>query len=177
MAAQDVPQIRTGDQVRIRICDLRQWRDLDPRTRRIVCGRGRIDGTVAELDSTSLIIESELGESREVALTSVWQIQVQQGQKSNAGRGFLIGAGAGVVSGFILCVSAECDSPSSFGPGGTGLLLGLVAISGLAGGVAGLLVGSQIRTDRWLGVPLDQVGLGVIPQPDRGVALGVSFRF
>ena len=109
----------------------------------------------------------------ECPLASVTGLDVSRGQKSHVGMGILVGAGAGALVGFAMCASTDvCGILSDNDIKGD-----VVAISVVVGGLLGLLVGVNIKTERWEEVPLDQLRVSLAPQRDGGFALGFSVRF
>ncbi len=111
--------------------------------------------------------------------STVTGIDVQNGTRSNAGRGavkgLIIGGGIGLVLG---AASAAAQSESDFlyvDPGQ--LILSSTLGGAMLGGAIGALVGATSHTPRW--VPI--VSPTAPAQPDgttgKGVALGMNLRF
>jgi len=72
--------------------------------------------------------------------------------------GLAIGAGIGVVSGFVLCAGDRCD------PGKEWAAAGVFGLTGAALGViVGLVVGSSSSTEQWGEVALPQLQVGIVP--------------
>ena len=118
-------------------------------------------------------------ETTECPLASVTRFDVSRGQKSRAGIGILVGAGAGALGAVIYCSQdknelsdeGKCvlfdDDTTPF----------QALIFGAAGGIVGGFVGYLIKTDRWEEVPIEQLRVSLTPQLDGGFALGFSVRF
>ena len=72
--------------------------------------------------------------------------------------GLAIGAGVGIVSGFVLCAGDRCDPGKEWAAAG---------VFGLAGGalgvIVGLVVGSSSSAEQWGEVALSQLQVGIAP--------------
>ena len=60
------------------------------------------------------------------------------------------------------------DSAAAVG----GFLLG-----GAVGAGLGAVIGAGFKSDRWEAVPLDRVGMSLMPRLDGGLALGMQLKF
>ena len=118
-------------------------------------------------------------ETTECPLASVTRFDVSRGQKSRAGIGILVGAGAGALGAVIYC----SQDKNEFSDEGKCVLFDddttpfQALIFGAAGGIVGGFVGYLIKTDRWEEVPLERLRVSLNPQRDGGFALGFSVRF
>jgi hypothetical protein len=128
--------------------------------------------------SGDTLLAQSNGNTIVLPLDAVTKLEVSQGQKSHTGVGavigFLVGGAAGAAIGYA---SYSCEGWSCLGYGpwpsaGVGL-----AIGGVGGLVAGALIGSAIKTDRWEEVPLDRVRVSLGPQRDGRFGFGASVRF
>jgi len=136
-------------------------------------------GTVASLVADTFVVEMEdRADALDVPFSHVTRLEVHRGQKSRAGAGALIGAGAGAATGLtvalVSCAGDECHLDGSDVTGAVVLVLG--AGSALAGAGLGALIGTAIKTDRWQLVPLDRIRVGRSPATPDGVALSVTLR-
>jgi hypothetical protein len=136
-------------------------------------------GMVAALETDTLVVQvGERADALQVPLADVTQLEVHRGQQSRADRGVLIGAGTGAAVGVItalaLCAGDKCRLDASdlsgfvavfFGVGGAGL-----------GAWIGSAIGSDIQTDRWEEVPLDEIRIGPSPVTPDGVAISLFLR-
>ena len=122
-------------------------------------------GAVAALETSTLIVNSdERADALDVPLADVTKLEVYRGQKSQAGKGALIGglvvAPIGVFTGILLHEYGErmCDSncSESSGSAGGAAVLG-AALFGTVGAGLGALMGSAFRADRWEAVHLDEI--------------------
>ena len=118
-----------------------------------------------------------------VARSAVVRLEVSQGQKRAVGEGALIGAGLGVIGGFVLSgvaasKSQSCGTPNLFGVCyvdwyGRAFRGGL--IGGAIGGAVGAALGYALRTDRWEGVPLSRAHQLALAPRGAGLALSLTF--
>ena len=72
--------------------------------------------------------------------------------------GLAIGAGVGIVSGFVLCAGDRCDPGKEWAAAGVFGLTG-----GALGAIVGLIVGSSSSTEHWSEVALSQLQVGMAP--------------
>jgi hypothetical protein len=105
----------------------------------------------------------------------VSRVEVATGAKSTKfTTGAVIGLGVGALLGLgVAAVYAEATGDPEDG------LIGLLTIP--AGAVVGLIgggiIGSQIKSDKWSDVPLDQLSANHMPTHSAPVLLGVRVRF
>jgi hypothetical protein len=117
-----------------------------------------------------------------LARDQITGLDVHRGRKSAAGKGALIGLGAGAVAGvtlgFAACAGAS-GSPCTDDTG-EGSPVAFAAVLGATGAVLGAgigaLFGLAIGTDRWEAVPLEGIRVTFTPAYDGqpGLALSVS---
>ncbi len=162
IAAQDAPAIPLGVRVRVQ--------GSPPR-------REATTGTLLGLTRDSVLLATgDPNVRRAFALASLSEVAVSRGRHSRTGRGALIGlisgTVAGVASGLILCVHADCESSGGDFAGLAAATLGLGGA--LVGTGLGALIGSFIHTERWESMPLGHLRLGVGPPGSLriGVVLG-----
>jgi len=140
-------------------------------------------GTLVTWEADTLVVQSNR-DTLAVPVDFVTRLDVSRGRKTNtangAGIGFLLG---GLVGAVIVYASYEecvpqglfsCIGPN-YGPGTYALAGGV--IGGFGGLMAGALIGSAIKTDRWQEVPLDQLRVSFGPQRDGRFGFGASVRF
>jgi hypothetical protein len=138
--------------------------------------KGRQHGTVVQGGAGALTIQPENGGAPvEVPLDAFEHLEVARGKR----RHFWTGAGIGLVPGLALGFYAgwgiSCDEQGVPCRAGPALAAGGVLGAGTA--LAGGLVGLLFESDRWERVSAGRVRVSVAPAPNRGVTLGVSFRF
>ena len=117
-------------------------------------------GQLISLDGDSLVLEgTDLGQRG--AEPTRWivprdllsQLEMSEGYRRYPARGFLIGAGVGLVGGLIAISSG--DGSACRGSGNYGELCAIfVGMTTVGGGFLGLLVGAFVRTERWTPLPL-----------------------
>jgi hypothetical protein len=79
------------------------------------------------------------------------QLEVSEESRRHAVEGLLVGLGVGTLASlWAIDFSRACDGSQDY----TGICAATVGLSALGGGLAGILVGSLMRTDRWVAVPL-----------------------
>jgi len=140
--------------------------------------RQRIFGLLVSADQENVVVSVSPGEpGRVVALDELYSLEVIHGRRGRAGRGALIGLGAGAAGGvaaaLIGCADGDCDT------GESGDLTGAVVFVLGAGGAlfgagVGALIGGRFHTDRWERVSLRELRMGLEPQGD-GARLRFSF--
>jgi hypothetical protein len=132
-------------------------------------------GNFVAMDSTSLGLETSLGDTLQIARAGITGVDLSVGTKSQAGKGavtgLLIGGAAGVVIG--LAASGSDDGELfDFGPGtwaaGSGLFFGAV------GAGVGALIGAGNHTDRWEKAALPAVV--VIPNRQAGTRIVLAWQ-
>ena len=147
-AVQAQKPVMEGDRVRLTI---RLWPQAIPTT---------LIGVLLSDSSDSLTVDTG-AQHRTVSRDVVQRLEISRGQKSNMGRGALIGLlGGGVVLGSVSALAWGCDDTHSLSecemPAfGIGALIG-----GLGGIIVGTAVGTFIFTDQWEQLPVD-TSLGI----------------
>ena len=136
-------------------------------------------GTVASFKADTIVVEMEdHADALDVPLSHMTKLEVHRGQKSRAGTGALIAAGAGAATGVTValasCAGSKCYSDGSNVWGAVVLVLG--AGGALASAGLGALIGGAIKTDRWEYVPLDRIRVGRSPAAPDGITVSVTLR-
>lgn len=129
-------------------------------------------------DDVVIRVESSATELA-VPVTSVRRIEVSLGMRGNAGRGALIGMGAGLVggaaAGLIVCASGDCDNPDSFLELSTGFVTTMLALGGAVVGTGvGALTGALIRSEHWRTTQIQELPYGEGTLPEDGLRLGLA---
>lgn len=111
-------------------------------------------GQLVWVDVDSLVLASEAGTAPQRWVfppESITRLEASQGRHGHPGRGFLIGAGVGLIGG-LMGISGEgtCTGSGNYGE----LCAMLVVGSTLGGGLLGLLIGAAARTERWVSIPV-----------------------
>jgi hypothetical protein len=136
-------------------------------------------GIVASFETDTLVVQvGERADALQVPLVDLTKLEVHRGQQSSIHRGVLIGAGVGATVGVItalaLCAGDQCRVDSSdltgfgvvfFGVGGAGL-----------GAWIGSAISSDVQTDRWEEVPLDEIRFGLSSVDNDGIEVSVTLR-
>ena len=139
-------------------------------------------GTVAALETDRLTVQvEERADALSVPLADVTKLKVRRGQKSNAGKGALIGLGvgaaAGVITALLSCADSQCDWDNA-GDDVTGYTAVVLGAGGaLLGAGIGAIIGSSIKTDRWESVPLDNIRVSLTPSTPLGLGVAVRVRW
>lgn len=108
-------------------------------------------GQLVWFDVDSLVLASTNAQRWVVPSLAITQLEASQGRRGHAGRGFLIGAGVGLVAGLIgISGEGTCTGSGNYGE----FCAIIVTGSTLAGGFLGLLFGDIARTERWATIPL-----------------------
>lgn len=141
-AAQD-PPLSVGDKIRV-----------------LVQGQPWSVGSLAALDTTTLVLIRYAGDTSSVPLGSLRQLDVAAGRRSNSRVGALAGALFGGVIGAIAARETVPDNNENRNPtGGKTLRGGLFGVA--AGAALGAAIGALVRSDRWRMVPITRVRLAI----------------
>ena len=132
---------------------------------------GTLKGRVQAFDDQALTLTS--GKETVVSpRASITRLEVAFGRRGNARKGAIIGGAAGLLFLISLCNdgSTDCSGPWAEKFAAVGLV---------GGGYAGVaaIIGTAIRTDKWVEVPLGSAALGWRVEPKRGVRVGLVLRF
>jgi hypothetical protein len=136
-----------------------------------------VTGSFVQIRADTLAVST--GDSTaHFALDSLVRFEVSYGQRTYR----WIGAGAGLVSGVGLSYlvlhsggsTSLCDRSANQDAMSARECLGVMALGGLAGAGLGALAGSLIRTERWVGLPIGYLRIGLAPGASPRVA--VHFR-
>lgn len=120
----------------------------------------RFVGIVTAVDERTVAVVSPEGGAFGVPLADITRVELSLGRRTNAVKGFLIGAAVGVVMGPALC--DQCTS----GERADAILAGLFTYSLVGGGI-----GFLVKTERWMDVAPPTAAS--LPK----ASLGVSLRF
>lgn len=138
-------------------------------------------GVVLALRADSIVVQPDDSAASPVgfARAAGTQIEVTNGKKRHPILGLLIGAGVGAVAGQIEARGSNdsCESSQPLCNLGKSLANDFAPMAGaLVGAVAGLFIGTMVRTPRWVSVPLEQVRIGASPAIGaRGPGVSLSF--
>lgn len=130
---------------------------------------GRIEGIVAEMDETSILVSINDRVPLRVPRQAITQLDLSTGRHRQVAKGMLIGAGIGVAAFAVTLISWEDSSSEDFAQG--------LAMGALGGAIWGAGIGALIKSDRWSALPLERVRVSVAPAPGHGVHLSLSVRF
>jgi hypothetical protein len=136
----------------------------------------RIVGTLVALTRDEITLRSPADDGLEfrVPRISVTQVEVSQGQRTRwlrgLGLGFLGGAAAGAVFGFVLDEDGNDLRPEHAAAAGA-------VFGGIAGGLIGTVAGATTRVDRWCALPLTSESRVSISTMRRGRAVSVQLTF
>ena len=121
-------------------------------------------GSVVALPPGAVVVSGDGGAQRRVTLASASSLEVSTGTKSRAGRGAMIGAAVGAMSGILINVGDyNTDKPNTVA----------VSVVGAASGAAvGALVGLAFKSEDWRPAKVPAVSAGIGPIP-RGAALSL----
>jgi hypothetical protein len=160
IAAQEIVRLEPGQRVRVTAPTISST---------------QIVGAFAHMAADTLVVETD-GRAWHFPRASLTRVDVNRGQKSNAGRGalfgFLIGAGIGAVA---LGSSSLCAETLEV-PAGRCALIGAGG-GGVGGLLLGTIAGALIKTDRWQEVPVDRLRVSLIPPGPGRFALAMSVSF
>lgn len=125
-------------------------------------------GTLVGIDSGSLTLELDGSHDHEIVpLSALKKLEVNVGQKGNAGAGFVLGFGAG--AGVAALVSLGMGSES-------GETVKGVAILGGIGAAIGALTGALIKTEHWKKTDIERFQVSLGPAAGGGVGVSVQIK-
>jgi hypothetical protein len=121
-------------------------------------------GKVVALPPGAVVVSGDGGTQRRVTLGSASSLEVSAGRKSRAGRGAMIGAAVGGMTGILINVGDyNTDGPNT---------LAVSAVGAVSCAALGALVGLAFRTDDWRPATVPAVSATIGPIP-RGTALSL----
>jgi hypothetical protein len=121
------------------------------------------------MDGTKLMLLSENRSTIAVPLSTISSLELAWGKRGHWRTGALIGVGIGALSVVNLC-SGSSHCIQSSGDVGAALL-----VVGVGAGI-GALVGSLVKSDRWIAVPTGPAGTPVGQGSERGHGVGIGVR-
>jgi len=146
---------------------------------RFSTGKGQpvTEGNVVAADPEALLLRLRgVDEPVQIRWSSLRRLEVHRGQHSLARRGEKIGMLAvGVPFAVLTFLSAGGAEVTDSEMAAVALAAGTVAAG--IGGVAGMLIGSVCRTDRWDKVDLQPIRVSLTPHRGGGLAVALSWRF
>ena len=141
---------------------------------------GPVQGTVMEMDGSSLLISTENHRPFRVSRQAITNLEVAVGRRGNARKGLVIGALVGAVLVGLaasvpkdsFCPPAKPDAQECLDARSLFLAIGvpLVALEGAG-------IGALIKSDRWSSVGIERVRVAPAPSRGPGVGLALSLRF
>lgn len=136
----------------------------------------RTEGILVHTRGDTILI-TEAGDSARYRLATVAKLEQLRGRRAHRLAGALMGlvVGAGVTYAVLSSggSTAVCDQSANQDALEGTECAALVAAGGLGGAVLGLGVGSLIKSERWVEVPVQRLRVRVGARTDRGVALAI----
>jgi hypothetical protein len=136
--------------------------------------RGRVEGTVMEVDDGSVLLSADGRVPVRIPRQSITRLEVATGRRREVLKGTLIGAGIGAGLGALIPRDEFCANYYTEPGQGCGSKGEIVVTSAAGGALWGAILGVIFKTDRWGAVPLDRVHVAVTPARGRGVGLTLS---
>ena len=131
----------------------------------------RFGGSYQDAREESLVVVGE-GDTITIPISQIATLERQEGTRGRTGPGAFIGLLGGAAIGVGVARGGECEGSSAGDTELEGLCRVVVIGMGVLGGTAlGALVGSFIRTENWVVVPLVEVA------PSGGIATGRGVSF
>jgi hypothetical protein len=131
----------------------------------------RVEGYVESIDNTTLTLRSDNRSMIALPLSTVTHLEIAVGRRGHLRTGALIGAGFGVLSIAVLCQGEDCFQSSGD--------LGTAALVTATTAAVGALIGTLIKSDRWIVIPTRppsaRLGPGSEPRHAAGIAIAFSF--
>jgi hypothetical protein len=149
----------------------------EPRVRVTVSGdgSGQVVGRYLRTAGDTIWIDTGLAHGPSpIVVDQIRRFEVSRGQRSNAGRGALIGGAVGLGIGLVSVISAASEDDGWFEPSTGEYAAGVAVLTAMGSGI-GAGIGALIRTEKWEAVPV--AGLTVTRGASPGLRLGLSMRF
>ncbi len=150
-----------------------------------VFGLDRREAVVEALRLDTLVLRTDA--TIAIPGASLTRLEAHSGRHSHPWRGTGIGALGGLLIGgtigFIACENYTVTTPTGVGncldsrEGAQIILVAGLGLGAAGGALLGLGIGALIKTDKWVEHPLDDLRVGLVPQPDGRLAFGVTHRF
>jgi len=139
---------------------------------RVKTSDSKVVGTLTETTDEELALRLENGSLVRIPLTTIERLEVSRGKKGNAGKGLLIGLGAGVLLGWA-GANTGCNEKGFLSSlDNIGCASGQAAGGFLVGLVGGVVAGALVKTERWKKV--DSGPQITLTLPKRGIGAQVS---
>jgi hypothetical protein len=134
--------------------------------------------TFERLGPEAIVVRDSAGSEIEVPLGDVYDLEVL---RRSSGDGPVIGAGIGLVAGGALgfligYAAADSDGGGLAELGAAYTKLGYGLVGGVAGLVAGVVIGDKMSRDRWVEVQLPRGGR-IRPGARGAIVVGHAIRF
>ena len=137
--------------------------------------KSRIVGEVVKMTQDTLLIR-EGRTFLEVPMSSISNFEASLGQRRNAGKGFMIGLGLGYA---VVVTAAIADSNSNdeiiLPNEWPGIPLETIAFLPIV--VLSTLMGTIIKSEKWVEVSPQHLNLSIAPTPDKGLRAALTFNF
>lgn len=129
----------------------------------------RVIGTVLSVELDAVVLRHAGSEApSRIPIRDILKLEVSGGQKSQVGRGALIGAAVGVMPGLLLTFGDYSSDVHGDSHAAT-----VAAIGAASGVVLGAAIGFALKTDEWVPSEVPRAAVAAFPLPG-GAA--VSFR-
>ena len=137
--------------------------------------KSRIVGEVVKMTQDTLLIR-EGRTFLEVPMSSISNFEASLGQRRNAGKGFMIGLGLGYA---VVVTAAIADSNSNdeiiLPNEWPGIPLETIAFLPIV--VLSTLMGTIIKSEKWVEVSPQHLNLSIAPTPEKGLRAALTFNF
>ena len=134
----------------------------------------RFQGTIREISGDTLRLEPHFGGTGDILIlkASVRSIQISVGQESHELVGALLGGIAGAVISYTAIATSEENAfyMNEQAPR-------TIALSAAGGALAGAIIGSLLKTDRWQDVPLSRSHVSFRPNRAEWTFIGGAVSF
>lgn len=120
----------------------------------------KTEGRLVGLQNDTLIFESLYGRQYRIPIQNLKSLEVAREEKSNTKEGALIGGTVtGLALGLLAAIDVSDDQDGWFTPTPGQAFVGGLISGGLIGSLTGAIIGSGIRTFRWVEVPLEAISV------------------
>lgn len=138
----------------------------------------KLVGSFVAMDSASLAMVTNAGDTVRVPLGYVGGLDLSQGTKSNAGKGAVTGLIIGAMSGVLVgAVASSADDGDFIDMNAGQWAVGIGVAFGALGAGVGALIGSGSRSDKWAPAVWPTLTLAPDAGGGKGVAVGMQLTF
>ena len=133
----------------------------------------QIIGEVIKMNRDTVVIQG--GHTfYQVPMSSISNFEVSIGQRRNAGKGFMIGLGLGLII-LVPIALVDLNDEDNDWRGLATFVTAVYIFPSIV--VLSTLMGATIKSEKWVEVPPQRLNLSIAPTPDKGLRAALTFNF